>query len=69
MSPEVRKAIESARTVASASSGSAARHRSFEGTRAVVYAVAQELPGEMTLAELCDEICIGAVQGRWEGES
>jgi len=64
VSPEVREALDSACSVATAepSLGRPARRRGFGGVRALVYAVVQELPGEMTLAELCDELCNGAAQ-------
>jgi len=62
MGPEVKDAIENART-AGADVGDGfcrrvepQRRRSFGFVRALVLAVAQELPGEMTMTELCDEL-------------
>lgn len=64
MSPEVRDAIENARSVSSSGDGLGRRPRlrGFGDVRALVYAVVLELPGEMTLAELCDELCIASDQ-------
>jgi hypothetical protein len=59
VTPEVRDALDSACTVATGERG---RHRSRGAVRAIVYAVVESLPGEMTLAELADEICIASAQ-------
>ena len=66
MSPEVKDAIESARSIRMGERGC---HRatpqpqhSFALVRAIVLAVAQELPPELTLSELCDELQIANVQ-------
>jgi hypothetical protein len=62
MRADVWDAVESARSVdVGALNFHAAepqRRRSFGSVRAVVLAVAQELPSEMTLAELIDELSI-----------
>lgn len=65
MSPEVREALENARSVAIGvpGIGSVGRRRSLEAVRAGrLRRRARAAPGEMTLAELCDELCIGASQ-------
>lgn len=64
MSPEIRDAIESGRTCGADIGNSLEfcrrvepqRRRSFGFVRSLVLAVAQELPGDMTMAELCDEL-------------
>ena len=62
MSPELRDALESAATVDHDKSVSGARRavprrgHAVNTIRAIVLAVAQELPSEMTMAELCDEL-------------
>lgn len=66
MKAEIRDAIEAARTVeintlATGTYNSARRH-SFDKVRALVYAVAQELPSDMTMQELCDELSIAQNQ-------
>ena len=62
MRSEIKDAIESACTVEAPPTkyhlAQPQRHRSFDLTRAIVLAVAQELPSEMTIAELCDELII-----------
>jgi hypothetical protein len=62
MRSEIKDAIESACTVEATPTkyhlAQPQRHRSFDLTRAIVLAVAQELPSEMTIAELCDELII-----------
>ena len=61
MRPEIRDAIESARTSGLGTDlvgNTTRRYRSFDTTRAIVLAVAQELPQDMTMAELCDELVI-----------
>lgn len=63
---DVRDAIQSARTVGRDGNDfafGAKRYRSAEATRAIVLAVAQELPSDMTMAELIDELCIANNQG------
>lgn len=67
MRSEIKDAIESACTVEATPTkyhlAQQQRHRSFDLTRAIVLAVAQELPSEMTIAELCDELVIANNQG------
>lgn len=58
MSPEVREALEQAVT----------QKRSLGAVRAIVYAVAQDLPDDMTIQELCDELCIANNQGGESGQ-
>ncbi len=62
MIQEVKDAIESARTVEiktlSASTINPARRHSSEMIRALVLAVVRELPDDMTVAELRDELDI-----------
>ena len=61
MSPEVRDALESATSV-EVDKGlviapvAPRRKHGFDTIRAIVLSVAQELPSEMTMAELCDEL-------------
>jgi hypothetical protein len=68
MTPEIRDAIESAR---SGRVDSLVLHRavpqprySFEFIRQVVLSVVQELPSEMTLGELAEELFIANNQTR-----
>jgi hypothetical protein len=65
---DVKAAIENARAVEIQPKAlkpvEPQRQRSFQAVRALVYAVVQELPSDMTLGELCDELCISAVQER-----
>ena len=68
MRPEIRDAIESARTSGLPTdlvmlSTPPRRYKSFDTVRAIVLAVAQELPQDMTMAELCDELIIANNQG------
>jgi hypothetical protein len=63
MSPELRDAIESARTCGRSDRHAIALHaatpqyrHSFKTVRAIVLAVMQELPEEMTVREICDEL-------------
>lgn len=68
MSPEVRDAIESATSVEVDKTLVIApvkprRKHGFGEVRAIVLAVAQELPSEMTMAELCDELANANNQG------
>ena len=65
MNPEVHDAIDNARTVEFPGAdglicrrAEPTRKHSFEKVRAIVLAVAQELPSEMTMQELCDELAI-----------
>ena len=63
MRSEISDAIESARTTGLATDlvmigHGPRRYRSFDTIRAIVLAVAQELPQDMTMAELCDELVI-----------
>lgn len=66
MREDVRSAIESARTSGIAEPGihraEPQRRRSFDCVRAIVLAVAQELPPEMTVLELIDELNIASAQ-------
>lgn len=59
MTPEVREAIDNAR---SCGLTGARKGWSPETVRAIAYAVASELPSEMTLGELTDELAIGSRQ-------
>lgn len=63
-SAEVTEAIESARSVhiKTDTIAEAPRKHSAQMIRALVYAVVQELPSEMTMQELCDELCIAQNQ-------
>lgn len=66
MTPEIRAAIESARSTGLGTDrvgGPRARYRSFDATRAVVLAVLQELPADLTVGELADELQIAENQG------
>jgi len=68
---DVRDAIESACTVESGdaraiAAGAGRRYRGFNKVRAIVLAVVRELPVEMTLGELMDELQISENQA---GES
>lgn len=62
MSPELRDAIESARTCGQPDRATCIhaaepqRRHSFKTVRALVLAVMQELPEEMTVREICDEL-------------
>lgn len=62
MSPELRDAIESARTGGQSDrfiglhAAEPQRRHSFKTVRALVLAVMQELPEEMTAREICDEL-------------
>ena len=63
MRSEISDAIESARTTGLATDlvmigHGPRRYRSFDTIRAIVLAVAQERPQDMTMAELCDELVI-----------
>lgn len=66
MRDDVRDALDSARSVATGPlnihTATPQRSRSFQSVRAVVLAVVQELPSEMTLAELVDELLISEAQ-------
>ena len=63
MLPELRDAIESARTCGRSDRSLIALHpaepqhrHSFKTVRAIVLAVMQELPEDMTVREICDEL-------------
>lgn len=62
MSPQLRDAIESARTCGQSDRfiglhpAEPQRRHSFKTVRALVLAVMQELPEEMTAREICDEL-------------
>ena len=63
MRQEISDAIESARTTGLAADlvmigHGPRRYRSFDTIWAIVLAVAQKLPQDMTMAELCDELVI-----------
>ena len=61
MRQEISDAIESARTTGLPDLVMLSvprRYKSFDTVRAIVLAVAQELPQDMTMAELCDELVI-----------
>lgn len=58
MRDDLRDAIESSRSVETEK-----RRHSFAHVRAIVLAVVQELPGDITAAELVDELTIGNNQG------
>lgn len=63
MSPEVREAIESAQTVGSDDIFVTPRRRwPLDRLRAVLLAIVQELPEEMTMRELRDELDIAENQ-------
>lgn len=66
MRDDIRDAIESARSVATGHryihGAEPQRMRSFNNVRAVTLAVIQELPPEMTIAELADELLISESQ-------
>lgn len=63
MTPEIREALESA-TSADAPSGYDGRKRSIspERLRSLVYAFLQEVDANLTVGELCDELCNGSFQ-------
>lgn len=68
MRQEIKDALESARTTGLGERQVYMRveprlHRSLGTIRAIVLAVAQELPQDMTMAELCDELVIANNQG------
>ena len=62
MSPELRDAIESARTCGRSDRSIALhpaepqRRHSFKTIRSIVLSVMQELPEHMTVREICDEL-------------
>jgi hypothetical protein len=66
MREDVQAAIESARSICISEPGihraEPQRRRSFDSVRALVLAVVQELPPEMTVLELIDELHIGSTQ-------
>lgn len=66
MREDVQAAIESARSACLPDPGThraePQRRRSFDSVRALVLAVVQELPPEMTVLELVDELNIASVQ-------
>lgn len=71
MSPEIREAIEAAVSgpvsqTPTTPFGGPRRRMSFSTARALLYAVAQELPGGLTVAELCDELCNANNQGGFD---
>lgn len=68
MSPEVRAALENAGSVGIKTDGlpGPRRYRTPGAIRATVLAVVQELPSEMTLGELCDELNNASAQEAWE---
>jgi hypothetical protein len=68
MTPEIKAAIESARTAAIDRPrlfhlATPQRKHSFEFIRALLLAVVRELPEDMRVAELRDELEIGNNQG------
>ncbi len=66
MNESVRDSIESARSVAVGPryihGAEPQRKRSFDSVRAIVLAVVQELPSDMTVAELTEELLISEAQ-------
>ena len=65
MRNEVREAIESARSIRATPSfnlSASPRRASFGAVRSIVLAVVQELPADMTLLELIDELSIANSQ-------
>jgi hypothetical protein len=59
MRTEIREALESA---GSPLGGTAHRYMSAGTVRAVVYRFLQEVESDVTVAELCDELCNGSSQ-------
>ena len=68
MRQEIREALEAARNVEIKTDGRIGppRRRSFQAVRAVVLAVVQELPEDISIAELRDELQISNNQGEHE---
>jgi hypothetical protein len=70
MSPEVREAIESARTATGHKRHwGPPKRRAFADVRQIVLAVVSELPEEMTIRELCEELGNANSQFEDQGEA
>lgn len=68
MSPETHEAIENARHMARASAyGPETRSIGFDRLQHSIYLFAQEMPSDMTLGELCDELCNASGQAEFVG--